>query len=438
MAESTAPTPGQIINALPPGKPKRLVKIDRGGSLEARRLNEKKVLFYWRYTQNGVTDRIPIGPYDPMASPKKLEPTAHGYSVKAAIEAAAELAKRNRETPGGIRGEEERKRLAEEQEAQAAAALKKYTLENLCSEYCDWLKKQNKISHQDTRSILKRHVFTAYPDLAATPAALVQRAEIMKVLRKMAGEGKIATARKVRAGLRAAYACALKFDENPNLPEAFQHFGVTSNPVESISAFKTRSAKNPLTLADMRKYWNVLKAEEGVRGACLRVHVLTGGQRVAQLLRAKVSDVDETVLRLWDGKGRRDEPRLHLVPLTKHIQADLTQLSKSGYLFSADGGKTHINVTTLGTWAAEVAKKAEIDGFQLKRIRSGVETALATANVDLHIRGQLQSHGLGGVQAKHYDAYEYLSQKRAVIEKLRRLLEQQPASVTSIKEAKRA
>jgi hypothetical protein len=95
-------------------------------------------------------------------------------------------------------------------------------------------------------------------------------------------------------------------------------------------------------------------------------------------------------------------------------------------------------VTTLGTWAAEAAKKAEIVDFQPKRIRSGIETALATANVDLHIRGQLQSHGLGGVQAKHYDAYEYLTQKRAVIEKLRKLLEQQPGSVTSINHAQRA
>jgi len=43
----------------------------------------------------------------------------------------------------------------------------------------------------------------------------------------------------------------------------------------------------------------------------------TVGQRITQLLRAKVSDfdADTNTLRLWDIKGKRADPREHLIPL---------------------------------------------------------------------------------------------------------------------------
>ena len=57
-----------------------------------------------------------------------------------------------------------------------------------------------------------------------------------------------------------------------------------------------------------------------------------------------------------------------------------------------------------------------IEGFQLKRIRSGVETLLAAHGVSREIRGHLQSHGLTGVQARHYDGHDYMAEKRRALE----------------------
>lgn len=78
--------------------------------------------------------------------------------------------------------------------------------------------------------------------------------------------------------------------------------------------------------------------------------------------------------------------------------------------------------TSLSTWAAHVAVGAGIKDFQLKRVRSGIETALAEAGVSLHVRGLLQSHGVGGVQEKHYDSHEYMAEKRQALDRLRALL----------------
>jgi hypothetical protein len=78
--------------------------------------------------------------------------------------------------------------------------------------------------------------------------------------------------------------------------------------------------------------------------------------------------------------------------------------------------------SSLSKWAADVANKAGIKDFQLKRIRSGIETMLAAARVDKQIRGQLQSHGIGGVQDTHYDAHTYMPEKHKALQVLYRVL----------------
>jgi hypothetical protein len=58
---------------------------------------------------------------------------------------------------------------------------------------------------------------------------------------------------------------------------------------------------------------------------------------------------------------------------------------------------------------------AEIEAFQTKRLRSGVETLLARLKVPKEIRGHLQSHGISGVQARYYDGHDYIDEKRAAL-----------------------
>jgi hypothetical protein len=72
-------------------------------------------------------------------------------------------------------------------------------------------------------------------------------------------------------------------------------------------------------------------------------------------------------------------------------------------------------------------------------VRSGVETALASAKVSREVRGHLQSHGITGVQAKHYDAYDYLDEKRQALDTLSRMLDNQEApKVVALASRKRA
>jgi hypothetical protein len=41
---------------------------------------------------------------------------------------------------------------------------------------------------------------------------------------------------------------------------------------------------------------------------------------------------------------------------------------------------------------------------------------LAKLGTGPNIRGEVQSHGLGGVQKRHYDQHDYLEEKRAALQ----------------------
>jgi integrase len=172
----------------------------------------------------------------------------------------------------------------------------------------------------------------------------------------------------------------------------------------------------------------------GLRGRCVRLHLLTGGQRIEQLVRLRWADVRADAITIRDAKGRPGQgPRAHTVPITEGAARDLQALERvGGHVFSTTKGVKPISGTTLSGWAAQVAGDA-IEGFQLNRVRSGVEALLAANRISRKIRGHVQSHGLTGIQARHYDGHDYMVEKREALEVLARELSRSPARSTVAK-----
>ena len=79
-------------------------------------------------------------------------------------------------------------------------------------------------------------------------------------------------------------------------------------------------------------------------------------------------------------------------------------------------------------WASLAAAEAGIESFQAKRLRSGVETLLARVKIPKDDRGRLQSHGITGVQARHYDGHDYIDEKRNAVVALFNVLDAPEAS----------
>ena len=185
-----------------------------------------------------------------------------------------------------------------------------------------------------------------------------------------------------------------------------------------------------MSLAELQRYWSILQKVDGIKGTALRLQLLLGGQRVAQLARLLDEHVNKDFITIFDGKGRPGKPpRHHIIPVVKAAGVELKACAKNKpFRLSSNGGRTPMVGGNLGRWAVE-AVGDKIPNFLLKRVRSGVETALAAAKVSREYRGRLQSHGISGVQANHYDGYDYLEEKRESLELLYGLLtNSRPAS----------
>ena len=424
-------THGQNINELSPGQFLKLGKVNPSGSLEVRKLASGAATLYWRVTLDGKTAREVIGVYDPSAPPKSLQPTAKGFSVQAAMRAAEVLAARHHANlnNGGFAGVKAAEIEAKVKAATAKKEAAKFTLDALLGDYCDHLEALGRTAHKDARSIFKLHVIGAWPKVAALPANQVTGEQIADMMRHIIEQGKGRTSNKLRSYIRAAYQTAKAARSKPSIPLKFKAYNVSHNPGADPEPADSanRPDKRPLSAEDLRTYWQAIKDAPGFRGAVLRLHLLTGGQRIEQLVSLRTENVGSDHIMLFDGKGRPGKPpRPHTVPLIPHAAAALLGCVPRGtWAISTDGGATHLSAITLSQWAVAASNLpgVQLPGFQAKRIRSGIETLLASARISSDIRGRLQSHGISGVQSRHYDGHDYLAEKRQALETLFRLLD---------------
>ena len=340
---------------------------------------------------------------------------------------------------------------------------KQYTLKALCDAYCNHLEANNKLqSARQARSILKVHVIEAHPVIAALPAAEIDSDHAATIIRKVMEQGKERAAGVLRSYLSAAFNAARKARYDTKLPSGLIAFGVKDNPAEIIATIAVRRGERTLSADELKSYLAAL-SEDDLSDQALKLALFAGGQRMAQLLRAKISDfdMDTKTLRLWDGKGKRTSPREHLLPLAPKAAAIVEKLverakeqeeanaKKDGrepaynslWLFSSFG-KTQLVDTTPGKRVSEISKAMKGDVFDLRDIRRTVETMMASMGISKDTRAQLLSHGLSGVQSAHYDRHSYTEEKRAALTAWERRLEQvksgkNTGNVTQIK-SKRA
>ena len=341
-------------------------------------------------------------------------------------------------------------------EAEAATKRKAATFGGLLAAYAQHLKDAGKASAAQVEGALNRHIIEARPKLAAIAADEITVDDVMPVFHALAKAGKLREAEKLRAYLRAAYTAARKARTDASM-HAFAGFAVRSNPLTDLDVTRPKEAAGKaaeasktrvraLTEAQLAAYWKRISADEGVVGALLRFHLLTGGQRVEQLARLTVRDFDPDLhtVRLLDTKGRRTRAREHVVPLLPEAEVAMQAMRgkepAGEFLFTLDGGATaagyHNAWEAVTAVAAAMVKAEEVDRpFTPGTIRKTVETRLAAKGITDEVLSRLLSHGLGGVQARNYNAHHYDDEKRTALRKLRSLCEPKAGKVIPFKKS---
>lgn len=433
------------IAALKPGEWLADPAARGAGRLQVRKLASGELSWYYRYTApNGERDRLPLG-------------SSLGLAEARAV--AAGLARRYQ---GGDR--DLRAILANEQaaadhvrrEAEKAAtaddARKRSTMGLLMAAYVDHLKAANKPSWSAVKAALARNITEPFPAIDAIPAHEVTVDDVMPAFHRLAKDGKIREAEKLRAYLRAAYTAARRARTDAAL-HAFAGFQIRENPLQDLDVSRSREAaekaaeaaktrKWALSEAQLRAYWNRLGSDTSTASALLRFHLLTGGQRIEQLSRLTVDDydTDTKTVTLRDTKGRRQFAYEHVVPLLPDALKALERMrqprqDKGGntlppgpYLFSLTNGDApaayHNVWEEIHTVSSAMVEAKEVPRlFTPGTIRKTVETRLAAKGVSDEVLARLESHGLGGVQARNYNAHRYDDEKRKALKKFRALLD---------------
>jgi integrase len=310
--------------------------------------------------------------------------------------------------------------VARQEAGRKAMERAKFTLGALCAGYAGMLEGRGKIASAKHAASMFKHV---PDDLAGLPANEITSHQIAAIIRQVRESGKERAAGILRAYLRAAYGAAIRAPFDSELPASLIPFNVEVNPVDAVPAIAVRAGNRTLSRVELRAYLEALG--EGIIDQALMLALLAGGQRMAQLLRVRVADWDQgaQTLRLWDGKGKRADPREHLLPLGPRAAALVEGLIQRAGARSDDPnpslflstGKAQVVESTPGKRVSGIAASMKGEPFDLRDIRRTVETLMAGLGINRDTRAQLMSHGLSGVQAVHYDRHGYMDEKRRAL-----------------------
>jgi integrase len=394
--------------------------------LQVIKLDSGRLAWYFRYTRsNGKRDTLPLGTDLTLAEARGL---------------AAQLSRRYQGGERDLRDALEAEQLGAErarQDSDAANALEQKlateTLGVLLTAYCDQLDRAGKESAYEVRKALSRHVEKPWAEFWSKPASQVETDDLLQIVARLVHEGKLREAAKLRSYLRAAYAAAIAARHDPSALPKLRELKLSANPARDLATIEgnTRPGERHLSLAELRCYWRWISKPDFHYGPLLRFHLLTGAQRIMQLGRATTAnfDADAKVVRLYDKKGRRKKPREHDVPLINDAVLAMREMGNGPYLFTLTQGETPAGISGVGS-ALDIVNEAmnkagELPGgrFTARDLRRTVETRLAAEGVSLEDRGHLQSHGLSGVQSRHYDRHKRVNEARAALDKLRLLLD---------------
>jgi Phage integrase family len=308
----------------------------------------------------------------------------------------------------------------------------------------DLLKRGKTKAAGATQGLIKLYIA---PSLLATrPANAIASEEFVELLGVIVEGGKGRTAGQVRQLLHASYQLATKAKLNPALSGLFRISGITYNPIKAIESLSDLSEEGErhLSLTQTRAFWRRLNpADESTLSLAQRfnrLNMLLGGQRSAQLARVPRTAVDlknRTIL-LYDPKGRRKKARAHLLPLVDSAMRDVQyfldfgQYMDSKFLFPSETRSgTALSTSAVSKWVHSCSQemlKAEREedrvesSFCFGDLRRTIETILSEHGVTEQLCAHLQSHGLTGVQIRHYNKYSYLKEKREILEMWEMLL----------------
>jgi hypothetical protein len=406
---------------------------------------------FYRERTPTTDQRLPLG-----ALAKRPRSDTDEYSLSDLRHRAMTLAI-DVEAAGGIAGYLTKVQKRKEADAEverlaqrvAETAARRGSFGDLMDTYAANMEAAGRISCKEIGRMFQLHVKGYHPGLVARPAAEIQPEDIQLILAGVLGRkpkgrgignkapgssfnGMRTTCDKLRRYLRAAFSHAAKAHLAPErLAQDGKVFAISANPVRDIPVTQGTGdghteSLTPEELGELLRYLDTLPSRHASIAKAL---IYFGGQRLTQFCAVPWDAVTDSTISLIDAKGRKAQAWEHLLPITDRIREVIQPLLDDQIgpgPFSLTPGSTASPDTFSGIFieaGRSLSAAGKTQSFSWKNVRVTAETLLAHQGVSAEVRAWLLSHGRSGVQAKHYDRYSYLPEKRAALEQWGRYLD---------------
>lgn len=318
---------------------------------------------------------------------------------------------------------------AKEQREKARQQLREEELKGSVAQlfefHCSQMEKDGKKSHKETRRILEKD---ALPVLGSDRKAKdIKPHDIKLALHRVIKRGSMIQANRLRSAMSAAFNFGIEYDNHPANIKASTLFFIETNPVRDVPKPQKKESPGETVLTDknIKELWTLLETSElsiEIQNA-FKLILATGGQRVNEVLGARWEEFDLRK-KLWELPAERTKnKKIHIVPLTQHAIEILKALKPinghSDFLFpkqTSDDSDKPMPIASMSKAAKRLCEQTGFTSFTPRDLRRTCKTMMAAIAIPKDIRDRIHNHALTDVASVHYDRYDYLKEKKHVME----------------------
>ncbi|WP_232326185.1 tyrosine-type recombinase/integrase [Xenorhabdus hominickii] len=313
------------------------------------------------------------------------------------------------------------------------AIIKHATIEQLFKDYITDQKRRGKRSYDKTEYRLNQVLNSQYID-RNTPAKDITPDHIKRVLAEFISRGAVAGSNKVRANLHAVFNFGLFADNDPAKLNEKVIYGLDRNPVTVVPRQEgaDKALDRFLSWDEMKSILDLFQVSPAAcpinpdYGRLLLLCIFTGGQRPWEIMTNTKDSWDKKNNTLTVPPHISKNGDYHVIPLcksaTKILKQQATQYPNSEFLFPGETKEGHLLAAEYAKQIRKFFIRYDFEKFTPRDIRRTFKTLAGEMGISSEMRDRLQNHKKPGVSTKHYDRYDYLKEKREIVEQWERKL----------------
>ncbi|RAW99269.1 MULTISPECIES: tyrosine-type recombinase/integrase [unclassified Photorhabdus] len=305
--------------------------------------------------------------------------------------------------------------------------LEHATIKQLFDDYIADQKKRGKRSYEKTENRLNQVLASKHIN-QDTPVKDITPDHIKRVLAEFISRGAVAGSNKVRANLHAVFNFGLFADNDPAKLNEKIIYGLDRNPVGVVPRQEgaDKALDRFLSWDELHNLFELIQVHPA---ACPMNHdyaqllllcIFSAGQRPWEIMTNTRDNWDKNNNTLTVPPRISKNGDYHVIPLSesaiKVLDRQEKQYPESSFLFPSNTKEGHLLPAEYAKQLRKFCSRNDFASFTPRDIRRTFKTLAGEMGISSEMRDRLQNHKKPGVSTKHYDRYDYLKEKKEIIE----------------------